>query len=149
MRTGMHYPLIGLAILLAAAILGKIWNNAQIDIATSQLQAEALGTELPPGALALGEIGAAWVIKAIVGTLLAGAGTAIGLKVWDVWKKRQHQTNWAPGPNANYQRQPAAPRVSDADLYRMMLYQQMTQNGAKKPPAQIGRANDDEPEIVF
>jgi phosphate/sulfate permease len=150
MKTGMQYPLIGLAVLLLVAILGKTWNNAQIDIATARMQAQALGTELPSGALAIGEIGAFWVIKAIAGTLLAGAGTAIGVRLWADWKKRKRQSNWMPGPNANYQRQPPAQKaVSNAELYRMMMYQQMQQGGARKTPAQIGMANDDEPEIVF
>lgn len=154
MKTGMHYPLLGLLALMAVAVVGSIWRHTQTEIAIAQLTAQSMGADLPGGWLAFGEIGAYWVIKAIVGTLLAGAGTAVGLKIWNAWKKGKRQNAWVSGPNANYQqRQPSQKNVSDSDLYRMMLYQQMqTQNGTRPPrrAAQNRVVNDDdEPEIVF
>lgn len=153
MKTGMHLPLLGLFAILALAILGSAWKYARTEIAIASLAAESVGADLPAGWMAMGEIGASWVVKAVVGSLLMGAGTAIGMKAWNAWKKKNRQEAWAPGPNANYQRQPPAPRgMSENELYRMMLYQQMTQNGARpaKRPAQNGMVNDDdEPEIVF
>lgn len=152
MKTGMHYPLLGLFALMAIAIIGSIWKHVQTEVAIAQLTAQSLGPDLPGGWLAFGEIGTFWVVKAILGSLLAGAGTAIGLKFWNAWKKKKRQNAWVSGPNANYQRQQPAPRgVSDSELYRMMLYQQM-QNGVRPPrsSAQNRMVNDDdEPEIVF
>jgi len=153
MKTGMHLPLLGLFCILAIAILGSAWRYTRTEIAIASLAAESVGASLPSGWMAMGEVGTFWIVKAILGSLLAGAGTAIGLKFWNAWKKKNRQGTWAPGPNAQYQRQPPAPKgVSENELYRMMLYQQMTQNGARpaKRPAQNGMVNDeDEPEIVF
>ena len=65
-------------------------------------------------------------------------------------KYNAEQKKWQGGPNA-YWGQPRQPKVmSESELYRLMLMQQMA-GGAGKPPQNIRVAteNDDEPTLTF
>ena len=157
MKTGMEYPLIGLVVLVALGILWNIYSGMQLDAAVAATNAAATGATLPAAVT----IGGQWVVNAIVSTLIGGAGTA-GAAWLIVWVRKQvtgqsAKKDWTPGPNANWgqQRGPKAP--SEADLYRMMLMQQMNggrgfDTGARNAPySTTGRVveTDDEPSITF
>jgi uncharacterized protein (DUF697 family) len=152
----MEYPLIGLVVLVALVILWNIWSDMQVDLAVASLNATIAGTEAPAPLMVAGQ----WIVKALVGAVIGGAITAgaTALFTWARKKWRQHnltQHKWNSGPNA-YWGQPRQPKVmSEAELYRLMLMQQMagnrtstaSQSGAVLPT--LTRMEDDEPTITF
>jgi hypothetical protein len=149
MKTGMEWPLGGLVAVLALILLGNMWSGMQVDIAANQVQASAGASTLPAPALMLGE----WIVKAVVGLVMGGLVTA-GIAALVVWVRKQWRASaapkWAPGPNANWGRERGPKAVSDAELMRMMMYQQMAaQNGGRMPARPMVQEVDDEPTIRF
>lgn len=150
MKTGMEYPLLGLVVLLALVGLWNAWTGMQVEIASASLEAMAAGESAPAApALLAGE----WAVKAIVGALVGGTVTAIVTAfIWWArrrWNKSQAGGGWKTGPNANWVRQERGPRgPSESELYRMMLMQQMAQNGGGRlvSPPRVEDV-DDEPTI--
>jgi hypothetical protein len=146
MKTGMEYPLIGLVILLALVGLWNAWSEMQVEIASASLQAMVAGESAPAPAILAGE----WIVKALVGALAGGTVTAV-VAALIVWARRQWTAQgggWKAGPNAQWARPERAPRApSESELYRMMLMQQMQQNGGRAvSPARLMEP-DDEPVI--
>ena len=151
MKTGVEYPLAGLVILVFLVILWNVWSGMQVDLSVASLNATIAGTEAPAPVMMAGE----WIVKAIVGTLMSGvvvAGTT-ALFIWARKKWRQQnaeQGQWKSGPNAYWgqQRQPKV--MSESELYRLMLMQQMG-GGSGKPARNIHVTTeaDDEPTITF
>ena len=156
LKTQMEYPLIGLVVLLALVILWNIWSGMQVDLAVASLNATVAGTETPGPVLVAGQ----WVVKAIIGTVIGGFITAgaTALFIWARKKWRQHNlasNKWNSGPNA-YWGQPRQPKVmSESELYRLMLMQQMASNktgSGSQPSAMfptVTRMDDDEPTITL
>lgn len=156
LKTQMEYPLIGLVVLLALVILWNIWNGMQVDLAVASLNATVAGTEAPEPVLVAGQ----WIVKAVISTVIGGFVTAgaTALFVWARKKWRQHnlgKQKWNSGPNA-YWGQPRQPKVmSESELYRLMLMQQMASNktGADNQPGAmfptVTRMDDDEPTITL
>lgn len=151
MKTQMEYPLVGLIVLVVLVILWNIWSGMQVDLAVASLNATIAGTEAPAPVMIAGQ----WIVKALVGTLLSSAVIA-GATALFVWVRKQlrlhnaEQKKWQGGPNA-YWGQPRQPKVmSESELYRLMLMQQMA-GGTGKPPQNIRVAteNDDEPTLTF
>lgn len=145
MKTGMGWPLAGLTALFLAVLGVSAWYNAQLDLAVAALNATAAGEQVPEEALLAGE----WVIKAVVGSLLGGTVTAlVTAGIW--WARRQwlaqkqQAGRWQAGPNANWGRQAQPRMMSESEMYRMLLLQQMQQNGSGRnaPPRM---EVDDEP----
>ena len=151
MKTQMEYPLIGLIVLVVLVILWNIWSGMQVDLAVASLNATIAGTEAPAPVMIAGQ----WIVKAIVGTLISGVVIA-GATALFIWARKQlrlqnaEQRQWKSGPNA-YWGQPRQPKVmSESELYRLMLMQQMA--GGSGKPAQNIRVTteaDDEPTITF
>jgi len=150
MKTGMEWPLGGLVAVLALILLGNMWSGMQVDIAATQVQASAGASTLPAPALLLGE----WIVKAVVGLVLGGLVTA-GITALVVWARKQlratsNPQKWTPGPNASWGRERGPRTVSEADLMRMMMYQQMAaQNGGRVPARPMVQEVDDDPAIRF
>jgi len=158
MKTQVEYPLIGLVVLVVLVILWNIWSGMQVDLAVASLNATIAGAEAPEPVILAGQ----WIVKAVVSTVIGGFVTAgaTALFVWARQKWRQHNLSkqkWNSGPNA-YWGQPRQPKVmSESELYRLMLMQQMGldrldhRGGSGKPPQNIRVAteNDDEPTITF
>jgi hypothetical protein len=145
MKTGMEWPLGGLVAVLALILLGNMWSGMQVDIAANQVQASAGASTLPAPALMLGE----WIVKAVVGLVLGGLVTA-GITALVVWVKKQlrPEPTWKAGPNANWGRERGPRAVSEAELMRMMMYQQMAaQNGGRVPARPMVQEVDDDPAI--
>lgn len=151
-KTGMESPLIVLIIVFVAVSLFISYQSAQANLAIERVKAEAIGKDLPAGWLTIGEMGVSWIVKAAIGAVLVGFGGALAIKAWGAYQQYKKQARYYPTRNATT-RQPAGPRSpSETELYRMMLYQQMTQqNGGRPPkPPQIGRYDDNnDPEISF
>jgi hypothetical protein len=152
MKTGVEYPLMGLVVLVALVILWNIWSGMQVDLSVASLNATIAGTEAPAPVMMAGE----WIVKAIVGTLMSGVvvASATALFIWARKKWRQQnagQGQWKSGPNA-YWGQPRQPKVmSEAEMMRHFMLQQMT-GGTKPAPnslPQIVEKNDDEPTLTF
>ena len=153
MKTQMEYPLIGLVVLLVLVLLWNIWSGMQLDLAVASLNATIAGTATPAPMMIAGE----WIVKALVGTLLSGVVIA-GATALIVWARKQlrlqnaEQRQWKSGPNA-YWGQPRQPKVlSETELYRLMLMQQM--GGQLPAKSQQMRPSvfmeaDDEPTITF
>jgi hypothetical protein len=147
----MEYPLIGLVVLVVLVILWNIWSGMQVDLAVASLNATIAGTEAPAPVMIAGQ----WIVKALVGTLLSSAVIAGATALFVLVRKqlRLHnaeQKKWQGGPNA-YWGQPRQPKVmSESELYRLMLMQQMA-GGTGKPPQNIRVAteNGDEPTLTF
>jgi hypothetical protein len=123
----------------------------QFDLAVASLNATIAGTATPAPVMIAGE----WIVKALVGTLLSGVVVA-GATALIVWARKQlrlqnaEQRQWKGGPNANWG-QPRQPKVmSETELYRLMLMQQMA-GGSGKPTQNIRLTTegDDEPTITF
>jgi hypothetical protein len=151
MKTQMEYPLIGLVVLVILVILWNLWSGMQVDLAVASLNATIAGTAAPEPVLIAGQ----WVVKAIVGTLLGGAVTAGATALW-IWARKQlrlqnaEQRQWKSGPNANWGQQRPPKVLSETELYRLMLMQQMAGNPVK--PSQnirLTTESDDEPTITF
>jgi hypothetical protein len=155
MKTGMEYPLIGLVILVIAIVLWNTWQSTQVDLAVAALNATAAGEVAPEPVLLAGQ----WIVKALVGTLIGGTITALvtALIVWlrREWTKSQVETSkWKSGPNANWGQQRQAKGVSESEIYRLMLLQQMSAaNGGRAALPRI-TANaemeaEDDPALMF
>jgi hypothetical protein len=152
MKTGMEYPLIGLVILVALVVLWNAWSGMQLDLSVAALNATVAGTETPEPVLIAGQ----WLVKALVGTVLSGAVIA-GATALIAWARKQWRTHqmdqrkWQPGPNANWGRQPQPKPVSEAELMRMWMMQQLGGNSrpASSSLPQIVEKNDDEPTLTF
>ncbi|MCX6067888.1 MAG: hypothetical protein NT121_19385 [Chloroflexi bacterium] len=152
MKTGMEYPLLGLVLLVILVLLWNAWSGLQLDLSVASLNATVAGTEAPEPVLIAGQ----WIVKAIVGTLLSGVviAGATALVTWLRKQWRQQNANkakWQPGPNANWGRQPQPRPVSEAELMRMWMMQQL--GGNSRPASgslpQIVEKNDDEPTLTF
>ena len=147
----MEYPLIGLVFLVALVILWNAWSGMQLDLSVASLNATVAGTEAPAPVLVAGQ----WIVKALIGTLLSGAviAGATALITWarKQWRARQNdQKKWQPGPNANWGRQAQPKPVSEAELLRVWMMQQLQGNGKGRTPLTITRTDDsDEPTITF
>jgi len=129
MKTGMEVPLIFLAFLLGMVVLWSTWSGYQVDIAAAQVQATVSGGAVTAPAM----LGAEMVVKALIGLVFGGCVTA-GIAYAVAWVRRQGGRNWKGGPNAKWKKaqdQPQQPRpMSDAELYRFMMAQQMRTGGA-------------------
>jgi hypothetical protein len=150
MKTQMEHPLIGLVVLLVLVLLWNIWSGMQLDMAVASLNATIAGAATPAPVMIAGE----WIIKALVGTLLSGTVVA-GATALIVWVRKQlrlqnqEQKKWQGGPNA-YWGQPRQPKVmSEAELYRLMLMQQMTGNQGTSSKARLITEGDDEPTLTL
>lgn len=150
MKTQMEYPLIGLIVLLFLVLLWNIWNDMQLDLAVASLNATIAGTPTPAPAMVAGE----WIVKALVGTLLSGTVVA-GATALIVWAKKQlrlhntEQKKWQNGPNAYWGQPRQSKALSEAELYRLMLMQQMSRSGKSAQNIRVTTENDDEPTITF
>lgn len=147
MKTGMEYPLIGLALLLAGVLLWNAWSDMQVEIAVAAVNATIAGEAAPAPVLLAGE----WLVKALVSALVGGTVTAL-VTVLIVWARRQWYAQgggWKSGPNAQWARPERGPRApSESELYRMMLMQQMAQqNGGRLVSPPRMEVTDDEPTI--
>ena len=145
----MEYPLIGLVVLVALVVLWNAWSGIQLDLSVASLNATVAGTEAPGPVLIAGQ----WIVKAIAGTLLSGAviAGATALISWARKQWRAHQNDqkkWQPGPNANWGRQAQPKPVSEAELMRIWMMQQMGV-GARNPQISIRRDDDDEPTLTL
>jgi len=153
MKTGMEWPLAGLALLLVVVLAWNAWQSIQVDLAVATLSATTAGRELPAEATVAGE----WLTKAILNTLIGSGVTALaGAAFW--WLRRQWKTmqtqpsGWAPGPNARWSQapQPRAPRaMSEAEFYRMLLAQKMTGNAVGPQSMMMPRLETDDDEPTF
>jgi len=150
MKFGMEYPLIGLVVLVALVILWNTWSGMQLDLSVATLNATIAGAQTPEPVLVAGQ----WIVKAIVGTLLSGTVIA-GATALIVWARKQWRTyqvdqkKWQPGPNANWGRQPQPKPISEAELMRIWMMQQMGLS-ARNPPTSTPRTDDDdEPNLTF
>lgn len=148
MKTGMEYPLIGLALLLVAVLGWNAWQDAQLEMSVARLNAAAAGEKLPDATLLAGE----WVVKAVIGAVIGGTVTALATAaIW--WARKQWQAHtqgrWQGGPNAHWGRQPAPPKPpSESEVYRMWMMQQLAQqNGGKVSRSPRMEVVDDEPAI--
>ena len=153
MKTQMEYPLIGLIVLVVLVILWNIWSGMQVDLAVASLNATIAGTEAPAPVMIAGQ----WIVKAIVGTLISSVVIA-GATALFIWARKQlrlqnaEQRQWKGGPNA-YWGQPRQPKaMSESELYRLMLMQQMggqlpAKSQQMRPPEFMEA--DDEPTITF
>lgn len=153
LKTQMEYPLLGLVVLVILVILWDIWSGMQVDLAVASLNATMAGTTAPEPVLIAGQ----WIVKAILGTLLGGAVTASATALW-IWARKKwrqqnaEQRQWKSGPNANWG-QPRQPKVmSEAELYRLMLMQQMggqlpVSSQPIRPPMLVEA--EDEPTLTF
>ena len=153
MKTGVEYPLIGLVALVALVIIWNIWSGMQVDLSVASLNATIAGTEAPAPVLLAGQ----WIVKAFVGAIIGGTITAgtTALFFWARKKWRQQnaeQGQWISGPNA-FWGQPRQPKVmSEAELYRLMLMQQMggqVTAGSQPIRPPVLMEADDEPTITF
>jgi hypothetical protein len=103
-----------------------------------------------------------WIVKALVSLLFGGVATA-GATALIVWARKQwrnqdtEQKKWRSGPNANWARQPQPKPLSEAEMMRLMLMQQMglgrasinsTYQQDTMPPT-LTRMDDDEPTNFF
>jgi len=157
LKTQMEYPLISLVALLGLVVLWNLWSGMQVDLAVASLNATVAGAEAPGPVLVVGQ----WVVKAIIGTLIGGFVTtgATAVFVWarKTWRQQHNPatSKWASGPNA-YWGQPHQPKaMSESELYRLMLMQQMASNkssAGSQPGAMfptVTRMDDDEPKITL
>jgi len=143
----MEYPLIGMIVLVALVVLWNAWSEMQVDLSVASLNATVAGTEAPEPVLIAGQ----WLVKALVGTLVSGvviAGTT-ALIAWArrKWRQNTEQKKWQSGPNAYWGRQAQPKPISEAELMRMWMMQQMT--GNKPGPMTMTRMDDDEPTITL
>lgn len=153
MKTGMEWPLAGLALLLVVVLAWNAWQSIQVDLAVATLSATTAGNELPAEATMAGE----WLTKAIVNALIGGSVTALAgaafLWLRRQWKSMQAQpSGWAPGPNARWSQVPPAraPRaMSEAEFYRMLLAQKMTGNTVGQQTVMMPRLETDDDEPTF
>jgi hypothetical protein len=150
MKTQVEYPLIGLVVLLVLVLLWNIWSGMQLDMAVASLNATIAGAATPAPVMIAGE----WIVKALVGTLLSGivVASATALIVWarkQLRLQNQEQKKWQGGPNA-YWGQPRQPKVmSESELYRLMLMQQMTGSPGASAKARLMTEGDDEPTLTL
>jgi hypothetical protein len=64
------------------------------------------------------------IFKLALGGVCAGFGVAAFnelRKVYRLWKRNAQSGRWTPGPNANWQRTPATPKLSKQDLLLLAL----------------------------
>jgi hypothetical protein len=146
METGMEWGLFGLVLLLGLVGVWNIWSDMQVELATASLNAMAAGEAAPEAVL----IGGQWLVKALVGAVIGGSITAL-VTAGIVWMRRQwnaqpNDKRWRGGPNAQWGRQPKAP--SEADLMRMFMMQQLTQNGRGTPSTPVMRMEDEDEPII-
>jgi hypothetical protein len=151
MKTGMEYPLIGLALLLAGILAWNAWQGTQVDLAVAALSATTAGKDLPAEATLAGE----WIVKGLINAVIGGSVTAlVGAGIWWArrqWKKAQ-RPEWKSGPNANWGQAPQAkaPRaMSEAEFYRLLLAQQMAGTGGKAQVMLPRLEEDDEPNFTL
>ena len=149
MKNGTELPLIGLVIIAALAVLFAIWNSMQVDLAAAQVNATVAQGQMPMAELVSGQI-SGWIVKAVIGVLAIGAATALVTWVQSLLQKRSAGA-WQAGPNARWQREPRPRTVSEGELMRMVLLQQMTGRGnapVQQPPM-IHTEGDDEAQIYL
>lgn len=149
MKNGTELPLIGLVVIVALGLLWNIYSGMQVDLAVAATNASATGTAIPAPLM----IGGQWIVNAIVGTLIGSAATAIF--AWLILWMRKHfrmqnaKKNWTPGPNAQWGQQRAPKVMSESELYRLMLMQQMSGVAPMARPAPRAMEADDETTIIF
>ena len=152
MKTGMELPLFGLIVLTILVLLWNTWSGLQLDLSVAALNATMAGTETLEPVLIAGQ----WIVKAVVGTLLSGAVVA-GATALIAWARKQWRTHqmdqrkWQSGPNAHWGRQPQPKPVSEAELMRIWMMQQLGGNSKPAPGSlpQIVEKNNDEPTLNF
>lgn len=149
MKTGMEWPLLGLVVLVALGFLWNMWSGMQVDLAVAATTASAAGTTVPAPVM----IGGQWIVNAIIGTLIGAAVTAFiaGMVVWfrKQIKIQNAKPEWKSGPNANWGQQRPPKPMSEAELYRLMLMQQMGVDRAAPRPSVTRMEGEDEPTINF
>ena len=149
MKNGTELPLIGLVIIAALAVLYAIWSSMQVDLAAAQVNATVAQGQVPMAELVTGQI-SGWIVKAVIGVLAIGAATSLVMWVQSLLQKRSTSV-WQAGPNARWQREPRPRTVSEGELIRMVLLQQMTGrvNAPVQPAPTIHAEGDDEAQICL
>lgn len=114
-----------IAFILVFAVLAgaAIWigNTDTITPVVAEAKAEvmvgAFAAEAVKQSLSL-------LAKLILGGITAGIAAAVfaeARKAYSLWKRNATRGRWAPGPNANYQRETQAPKIRKEDLMFMAL----------------------------
>ena len=65
-----------------------------------------------------------WIFKLAVGGIFTGFGVAAfneARKAYKLWKRTAQAGRWQAGPNANFQRQPAATKFNKQDMLLLAL----------------------------
>lgn len=126
MKTDTNLALIMLGLVVVGVIALAVWGGAQVNAAAADVNASATASEVPGLALIGGQL-AGWALSAVVGVFVTAVATGIVAFARQWWKTRGSKRAWRSGPNAQWQGQERTPKaISDADLMRLMMYQQMT-----------------------
>ena len=124
MKNGTELPLLALLLVAALAVLFAIWSSMQVDLAAAQVNATVAQGQMPLVETITGQV-SGWIVKAVLGVLALGAASALVLWVRSLLQKRP-SGQWQGGPNARWQREPRPRAISEAELMRMYLMQQLT-----------------------
>ena len=122
---------------LLAAAGWSIANMNQITPIVAEAQAGAAigGTTV----IAL-EKGASLLLKLLVGAIVTGFAAAVfteARKAYALWKRSARAGRWTGGPNANFQKQPAEPKLRREDLMLLALGGKYPVRTASRPT--VGR----------
>jgi len=151
MKTGMEWPLLGVLVVAVLVGLWNAWSGLQVDLSAGSVNALAASQAAPDPVVVAG----GWVVKAIIGTLIGGTVTAgaAALFVWvrgQMRKQATEQKQWKAGPNANWGHQAQPKPLSDADLMRYMMMQQMGGFGERGSPRRttLTRLEEDDDQTI-
>lgn len=77
--------------------------------------------------------------------IVVGVGSFVFVVARDAWEERKGG-NWAPGPNAQFQRkQPKTPQLSSDDLFKFAMLNAMTNGNAAQYLPQLTASQNEEP----
>lgn len=122
-------------------------------------QSDAIGSELPRAqvAMAIGGAATGWLSTAmnwLVGLVIGGICTGVGVaafgeisKAYKLWKRQAQAGRWQSGPNAGWQKQPAAPKLNRQDLLLLALSGRLPQGSSRvvsNSASDYTQSNDDD-----
>ena len=135
--------LIGFVVVfvLVVAIGWMLGSQDQITPIVAEAQAGAAigGTTV----MALEKVGSL-VLKLLLGAVVAGVATGAFSEfksAYKAWKKSAQAGRWTGGPNANFKKQPAEPKLRREDLMLLALADRLPRGTATR--MNVGRARRD------
>jgi len=148
MKNGTEIYLIGLVCLVVAVFGWSIFSSQQVDLAAAQVGATVASGQLPMAAVISGQV-TGWALSSILGMVAVAVGSVAVAYARKMWKGRNGKRAWRNGPNAQWQQERQPRPVSDAEMLKTMVYQQMLANNPGKRQTAQQVPVDDELDIRF